>query len=426
MVQLWLMKIGLPVGITSTFWFLMGLLRALTEQIQKGKPKKKPQGWQKVTTKDIAVIIAAHNEEKVIRKCIQAIKHSIDPNQIHVASDGSTDNTLMEVKKEGCRVVGIAPGVGKAKALVHLIESYKIYDNYKFVMIVDADTKVDKHYITLAIPWLEDPKIAVVFPTARIKWQQHLIPTWKYYIISYRERLDRILQFFLVYGQTWKYTNASFVAPGFCTIYRSSVLRQLRIDTPGLLIEDFNLAFQLHKKKLGLIHFQPSFIGWDQHPDNLRDYWKQVRRWNIGFFQTIVANGYWTSFFWWTMAAFSIEVAVHAMFILVLPLVIILNISMHLPDTLPFAANLAHILSPYLPFITYTYFELFLAVFWFDYMMTIVFGIMGRKPQFLFYGIFFYFMHYVTALILLTSFIPGFFSKSNGIWTSPKRHTLNG
>jgi len=94
------MKLGLPIGVTSTFWFLMGLLRALTEQIQKNRPKQKPKGWEKVTVKDIAVIIAAHNEEKVIRKCIQAIKHSVDASQIHVASDGSTDNTLMEVKKE--------------------------------------------------------------------------------------------------------------------------------------------------------------------------------------------------------------------------------------------------------------------------------------------------------------------------------------
>jgi hypothetical protein len=59
-------------------------------------------------------------------------------------------------------------------------------------------------------------------------------------------------------------------------------------------------------------------------------------------------------------------------------------------------------------------------------MMTIIFGIMGRKPQFLFYGLFFFPMHYITALILLTSFIPGFFSKSDGRWISPKRHNLTG
>jgi hypothetical protein len=59
-------------------------------------------------------------------------------------------------------------------------------------------------------------------------------------------------------------------------------------------------------------------------------------------------------------------------------------------------------------------------------MTSVIFGIMGRKPQFLFYGLFFFFMHYITALILLTSFIPGFFSKSDGTWNSPKRHHLTG
>lgn len=293
-------------------------------------------------------------------------------------------------------------------------------------MILDADTKVDKTYIPRALPAFEDPDIVVVFPSSKIRWKQHLIPSLKYYFISYRERLNRILQYFLIYGQTWKYTNASFVVPGYCTIYRSSILKQLRIDTPGLLIEDFNLAFQLHKRKLGKIYFDHSFIAWDQHPDNLRDYWKQVRRWNIGYFQTIVVNGFWPSFFWFTMAAFTIEVGLNAMFILVLPFILFLKALLYLPPTIPFAAAYASFAAAYLPFLDFSFFELFLAFYWFDYMTTVIFGILGRKPQFLFYGLFFFIMHYITAVILLTSFIPGFFSKSDGKWSSPKRHNLTG
>jgi len=85
-------------------------------------------------------------------------------------------------------------------------------------MILDADTKVDESYIPLALRAFEDPEVIVVFPSSKIRWTQHLVPTLKFYFISYRERLNRILQYFLIYGQTWKYTQASFVVPGYCTI----------------------------------------------------------------------------------------------------------------------------------------------------------------------------------------------------------------
>lgn len=423
------MKLGIPIGFSTTFWFVIGLIRTIEKAFTKNHPQKvKPKNWEKVSIKDIAVILPAHNEEAVIAKSLKALKYSIPAKQIHVVSDGSSDNTYSEVKKQGCRVIAINPGVGKARALVRLIERFNLYEKYKFIMILDADTKVDKDYFKFALPVLENPEISAVFPGSRIRWKQHLIPELKYFYIAYRERLNRMLQYFLVYGQTWKRTNASFVIPGYCTIYRASVLRQLRIDTPGLLIEDFNLAFQLHHKKLGKIYFDPELIGWDQHPDNLKDYWKQVRRWNIGFFQTVRANGFWPSFFWFSMAIFSIEVAINGMFILIFPFLLIVLALADLPVAAstfePIRATLSTI--PFFRALEFTWFEIFLTFFWFDYTMTIIFGIMGRKPQFLFYGLFFFFMHYVTALILLTAFIPGFFSKSDGRWNSPKRHALNG
>ena len=50
-----------------------------------------------------------------------------------------------------------------------------------------------------------------------------------------------------------------------------------------------------------------------------------------------------------------------------------------------------------------------------------IIGIIGKKPQMLFYGLFFIFMHFLTSLILLSSIYPGFFGKSDGKWVSPKR-----
>lgn len=407
------MKIGLPIGFSTTFWFLMGLLRTLSETFKIPKP---PPKKAKHSIKDIAVLIPAHNEELVIRDCINALKQSLKAKQIYVISDGSTDNTYMLAKKEGCHVIGTAPGLGKARALLHLIETYNLYEKYKLIMIVDADTKIDKKFFSIALPFFNDPKFVAVFGSPRIRWQQHWIPQLRYYFISYRERLERILQFFLVYGQTWKYTNMINVIPGFATIYRSEILKQLPIDTPGILIEDFNLGFQVHKKNLGAVGYHPTIIGWDQHPDNFKDYWHQVRRWNIGFFQTVKVNGFWPSFFWFSMAFFTLEVLITSALILLLPLIIAAKLFSFPLETIPYLMQI-------LPIIDFNLFEIFIAIFYFDYLFTVVIAIMGRKPQMMFYGIFFFIMHYVTAIILFSSLIPGFFKSSDGRWVSPKRFT---
>ena len=233
-----------------------------------------------------------------------------------------------------------------------------------------------------------------------------------------------MLQFFFMYGQTWKYTNVPYVIPGFATIYRSQTLKKLEIDTPGLLIEDFHLAFQFHRKKLGKIGYQPALIGWDQHPDNLIDYWKQVRRWNIGFFQTIKKNGIWPSFFWLSLGLFIVEVSLHAIFLLFIPFIALYWLSPWFLGGLPLYDMFVDFYKQFGPFQNVSLLDILVTIFLYDYGMTIVFGLMGKKPQFAIYGLFFFFMHFVTSLILISSIIPGFFGKSEGRWISPKRYSV--
>lgn len=411
---------GLPIGISVTVWGIIGLLRLISEKLfvksKKINPNFKPS--------DIAALVPAHNEELVIRRCIKALKQMLDPKQIYVVSDGSVDKTYRRARMEGCHVSYLTLGRGKAKALIYLISRFHLYENYKLIFIVDSDTQIDKHFVERALPMFNDPEISVVFGSARIFWPKHIIPRLKLYFIAYRERLNRMLQYLLIYGQTWKYTNVNYVIPGFATIFRSHILKKLEIDTPGLLIEDFNTAFELHRKRLGKIGYKPSLIGWDQHPDNLADYWKQVKRWNIGFFQTVKINGVWPSFFWLTLGVFSAEVILHSFFILLLPVVIIFLVLKPISHLNPLFNVYTAFYQNFGLFTNLDLGGIFVAVFLYDYILTVVIGIINKKPQFIIYGLFFFFMHYVVSLILISSLIPGFFGKSAGRWVSPKRHTI--
>jgi cellulose synthase/poly-beta-1,6-N-acetylglucosamine synthase-like glycosyltransferase len=411
---------GLPLGLSITFWSLVGLFRYFWEFFNFGKKYTWPYD-RPLTKKDIAVIVPAHNEELVIRSCVAALKKCVDREQIYVISDGSTDRTYDLAKKEGCHVEELTKGRGKAKAMVYLIKKFNLYNQYKLIFIVDADTRIDAACVRRALPMFRDPDIGVVFASSRIVWKQHFIPRLGFYFQAYRERLNRMLQYFLIYGQTFKYTNVNYVIPGFATIYRSKVLRKLEIDTPGLLIEDFNLAFQFHKKRLGKIGYSGKLIGWDQYPDNLADYYKQVRRWNIGFFQTVKKNGFWLSFFWVSLAVFSAEVILNSIFVLILPFVLLhlLLPSIGMPGSL--ADFYQWIYQGIGPYKYLTIGNIIFGIFLMDYIMTVVIGLINKKPQFIFYGLFFFFMHFVTSLILISSIIPGFFGDSSGRWDSPKR-----
>jgi biofilm PGA synthesis N-glycosyltransferase PgaC len=415
---------GLPLGISTTIWSIIGLVRYISERgVQKTDRNLKTRKAI-YHVRDIAVIIPAHNEEVVIESCINALAQIIKKEQIFVVSDGSNDRTYELALKEGCNAIDLTPGRGKAKALIAAIEHFNLYDRFKFIFIVDADTKIDKNFVRQSLPLFNNPNIAVIFGTARVVWPTHLLPKLSLYYIAYRERLNRMLQYMLIYGQTWKYTNVNYVVPGFATIYRSDILRQLEIDTPGLLIEDFNLAFQLHRKKLGKIGYHPTCVGWDQHPNNLKDYWRQVRRWNIGFFQTVRKNGFWPSLFWLSLGIFSIEVLLHSFFLLFVPLVLV---SLLLPDgsAFPVVAQASALYNQFGPYNYLTLKDIFIGVFLGDYIFSIIIGLITKKPQFAIYGIFFFILHYITALILISSVIPGFFKNSDGTWASPTRRKLD-
>ena len=222
-----------------------------------------------------------------------------------------------------------------------------------------------------------------------------------------------------MFGQTWHLTNVLPVIPGFASIYRTSVLKNLKIYVPGLAIEDFNLAFQLRKKKLGIIAHHPSAFATAQDPGNLRDYAKQVRRWNLGFFQTVRLYGIWPSFFWLSLGIFTLEVFSAAIFFIALPVLIFFLIlpffgQIVIPSYLPISAAISNY---YI-----TFWDIVFAVFAIDYLFTLFVAIKDKKPILLFYGLGFIFLRILDGLILLTTTPQAFFTKSRGTWVSPKRN----
>jgi poly-beta-1,6-N-acetyl-D-glucosamine synthase len=416
------MKWGIPFSINFLFWSLVGLVRYVKERSNNG-PKISSGISDKKYRKDVrkvAVLIAAHNEEKTIQKTINSVKRIIPVRNCFVVSDGSKDKTSNIIRKNWCRYLVLDKPHGKARALEKLIERHDVLNRFDYVVFLDADTKINRNYLRKALKVFQDEKIACIAAYAKSRWKNHSKLSLRYFYTSYRLRLYTVLQFFLTYGQTTKALNVIPVVPGFASMYRSVVLKKLRINVPGIIIEDFNLAFQVHKKKLGYIAHYPSIFATAQDPGNLNDYVKQVTRWNIGFFQTVRTYGIWPGLFWVFMGLFMLEVFAASIFFVFLPFLIffLLFVFIFPPvENTDFSAFTQSVAGEYL-----TIGGISLGVFVLDYALTLFVAMREKKPLLALYGIGFIFLRIVDAVILVVTSPQALFLKSEGIWVSPRRN----
>lgn len=397
-------------GYNFTFWLIISFTRFCVEKIHSPIKKyiRTNSVRKNISVKDIAAIIPAHNEELTIGRTIKALLKVLPRRNIYVASDQSTDNTIKIVRSFGIRLLDINPNLGKAKSMVLIMKEYRLLDAYKIIIVNDADTEISPKYLVHALPFFNDPGIGAVATHGVSRWQNYTF--WQKYLIAYRIRLWGIIQIGMRYGQTWKHSNVSFIVPGSLSMYKTSVLKKIDIDAEGLIIEDFNMTFEMRKKKLGKIGYDPKLVGIHQDPYNLRDYIKQVQRWNVGFFQTVKRHGIWPSFFWLSTTAYYVELYMYAVFIGLLPFIVILYIyNGFIPLNIPLIVD------------DLRFSDLLVGVFFMDYLITIIAAIIQKRPFLLFYGLGFIFLRYLDSLIYLGSLIRAFTLKSTGTWVSPKR-----
>jgi biofilm PGA synthesis N-glycosyltransferase PgaC len=222
--------------------------------------------------------------------------------------------------------------------------------------------------------------VAAVAGYVRVVWEPRSLPFMGRLIMSHRNRLYTVTQLLQKYGQTWRRTSLCYIVPGFASIYRTDVLRRIDIDPRGLVIEDFNMTFEVHRKRLGRIALSPGAVAYSQDPHTLGDYIRQVRRWNLGFWQTVRRHGIWPSWFWVAMGVFIVELITSSVLLLVVPLLALL---LALPamtgqlvlDWAWFAA-VHDAVSGYI-----TTWSLLFGVVLPDYVITLVIAVAQRRPR---------------------------------------------
>lgn len=408
----------LIVRLNFTVWGLIGAVRAIDDRRQRRKVTS--ESIETLTgpgLNDVAAILAAHNEALVIPKTLDALTRVLPVENIHVVSDGSTDETADVADAFGVRMLELIPGRGKAAALAEGIRHFELVSRYKVVLILDADSRLADDYLDLGLQCFADPEVVAVAGFVRTEWPDKGVSWWSRFLIAYRERVYTLTQYLQKYGQTWRRTNVTYIVPGFASMYRTDAIAQIDVAAPGLIIEDFNMTFELHHKRLGRVAFHPDIAAYTQDPNSLRDYITQVKRWQLGFWQTIRRHGLWMSGFAAALVLTIIELLAASVFLVVLPLmlglVLVSNSALGLPsmfDGIYEAGSGAF--DPWLVLVF---------VFLADYTFTCIVAVLQRRPSYLIFGLAFLPMRVVDSAIVMWTIATMPFTKSTGRWLSPSR-----
>ncbi|MEY9214153.1 glycosyltransferase family 2 protein [Thermobifida halotolerans] len=371
----------------------------------------------------LAVIIPAHNEEPVIDGAIRSALRLFDRWDIYVVSDSSKDATAEIAAQTGVNVLELLTNRGKAGAIEAVIQEFDLIENYDGVVILDADTELHEDYVRGVRDQFRDPTVAAVAGFVVAEWKPQQRTVVGRLISAYRDRLYWLLQYMLRFGQTWRFTSVSFIVPGFASTYRTGVLKHLEINPKGLVIEDFNMTFEVHHKKLGRISMRPDTKAYSQDPFTLRDYKSQVRRWSLGFWQTVRRHGVWPSMFWFSLFFYILEVVLVAAMLLVTALIFVFV----LPPTLfgdgvlafDWYADGYRAVTSVLPLSTVA-----VGLFVPDYILTCVIAMVRRRPSYLFYGFFFLPLRLLDSYLTLLTIPQAWTAKSDGRWKSPERVSI--
>ena len=115
-----------------------------------------------MSDKKVSVIVPAYNEEKTIEKVLNVLISSDIPDEVICVNDGSTDNTLNEIKKykDDIVIINIKENKGKGNALAEGIKRAR----GDILLFLDADltTLSDTHLQLLLDPLLNDNYKAVL------------------------------------------------------------------------------------------------------------------------------------------------------------------------------------------------------------------------------------------------------------------------
>lgn len=233
----------------------------------------------------VSILIPAHNEEKVIRRCLESvIKSTYAHIEVFIVDDASSDATF-KIAHDFARSHTIVPirvirkriNVGKGKALNCALKKYARGD---LVMTLDADSLLLPHAIENAVSYFEDPAVAGVAANVQIIDDYTVLGVLQKFehMIGYRSK------------KVYSLTNCEFVIGGVASTYRMDILRRVNFYDTDTVTEDIGLSMKIisNGNRAHRIIYGVDVVAMTEGVDSFKALLKQRYRWKYGSFQNII------------------------------------------------------------------------------------------------------------------------------------------
>jgi biofilm PGA synthesis N-glycosyltransferase PgaC len=440
MIPWWGLAVGV-LGVNFAVWGLAGLCRLASTVFRRWRGRSRPGWWRprrqrrggrparlaagrvapRLGVRDVAVLIPARNEAVVIGGSLSAIMALVPRANVFVVSDGSTDDTVAIARRTGATVIETRENIGKAGALAEAIGRLGLAERFAVLMLLDADTRVEPGYFEAGLAMFDDPGVVAVAGCVRTARGRALTFSGNL-LVSHRQRIYAIGQRVLKFGQTWTRTNATHIVPGFASMYRTKVLPLIDMNPPGLVIEDFNMTFEVYQKRLGKVGFTLGAVAVTQDPDNFGDYVRQTKRWAVGLWQTVRRHPPRANLFTAMLTALLLELVTSSLLFLLLPLLLLV---LFIPDVAGGAPGWPVFAQVYAAVTMHVRLSsVLIGILIPDFALTCAAAAAERQPRLLLFAPFYPAMRLVDAAIGLSAIPVAWLTRTSGRWRSPARREI--
>ncbi|AYD40433.1 glycosyltransferase family 2 protein [Clostridium fermenticellae] len=239
----------------------------------------------------ISIMVPAHNEATVIKKCVKSLLNLDYPNdkyEIIIINDNSTDNSLeilsklqIENKDRNLIIINtdnIIGGKGKSNALNIGFKKSK----GEFLVIYDADNTPEKESLVYLIQTiLKDKKLGAVIGKFRCRNKENNLLT-KFI------NIETLTFQWMAQAGRWQLLKVCTI-PGTNFVIRRNLIKKMGGWDSKALTEDTEISFRLYRMGYK-IKFMPLAVTWEQEPQTLKVWFRQRERWAKGNIYVMFKN----------------------------------------------------------------------------------------------------------------------------------------
>ncbi|MCW1291998.1 MAG: glycosyltransferase family 2 protein, partial [Candidatus Rehaiarchaeum fermentans] len=251
---------------SSVFWMFV-FLEESNMNNKKHKNRKK----------SVAIVIPCIYEGKEIINTVEkALEINYKNKRIYLVLNKSSSKETVDsanyLKNKYNEINLIfAPFNGKSKVLNYSIKNFV---KEEIILILDADTYVERNMLNIVIPYFDNKEVGAVVSSVKVD-------NYRDSLIAWAQKYEYDLS--ILARNASSKINSLIIAHGAGSAFRKDILEKINYFDENNITEDLEIGLRLNLKGYYVINDLKA-ISYTKVPTSLYGLFRQRRRWYTGFF----------------------------------------------------------------------------------------------------------------------------------------------